>query len=171
MTARTVWRRLRARIPGRGRVAALLAGLVVVALLALAVLQGMAWRAERADRAAERAATAQARRAAVALTSISASSFDRDAERLLALGTAAFRARFEATETSYRQVYATQQVASAGRVGQVALAGIGRRTATVLVTVSGRVATGEEEVTRNLRLRVDLRWKGDRWLVSSMAFG
>jgi Mce-associated membrane protein len=145
---------------------------VLVIALAAAVLGGHRWYGDRAlDRAHEGALTA-ARQTAVNFVSVSASSVDRDLQRIVAGATGEFKDEFLRGQAQVRAAIVENKVESTGTVLRAGLVSGDRRAAVVLVAVDATVKNVKAPEGRpsHYRIQVDVTRDGDAWLVSRLQF-
>ncbi|MEO6470922.1 MAG: hypothetical protein ABIR57_03665, partial [Aeromicrobium sp.] len=117
-------------------------------------------------------AVAAARKEVLALTTISATSTNRDIKRILAGASKSFKAQFQEQATAFRKALSDGQVKSTGTIASAGLASFTGARAQVLVAASGTVQnkTSKTAQPRNYRLKVSLVKTGGDWLVSGMDF-
>jgi Mce-associated membrane protein len=160
--------------PGRRRPQwKLLAVVAVVAVaLAAAVLGGHRWYGDRALDSAHEAALAAARQTAVNFVSVSASSVDRDLQRIVAGATGEFKDEFVRGQAQVRAAIVENKVESTGTVLRAGLVSGDRRSAVVLVAVDATVKNVKAPDGRpsHYRIQVDVTRDGDAWLVSRLQF-
>ena len=121
----------------------------------------------------ERSQVVKAVRAEVlALTSISATTTDKQIGELLDGMTGHLRGEFASQADAFRQAMVQSKVQSRGRVVAVGLTSITARRASAVVAAVARVSNsgtaGEQE--RSYRLSLTLKKVGARWLVDDMEF-
>lgn len=150
--------------------------LVACAALALAlvaaVLGGYRWYGDRALDKAHESALAAARQTAVNFVSVSASSVDRDLQRIVAGATGEFRDEFVRGQAQVRAAIVENEVESAGTVLRAGLISGDRRSAVVLVAVDATVKNlkAPEGRPSHYRIQVDVTRDGGAWLVSRLQF-
>lgn len=154
----------------RWKVVALAAVLAVA--LAAAVFGGYRWYGDRALDRAHEAALAAARQTAVNFVSVSASSVDRDLQRIVAGATGEFRDEFVRGQAQVRAAIVENKVESTGTVLRAGLVSGDRRSAVVLVAVDATVKNVKAPDGRpsHYRIQVDVTRDGDAWLVSRLQF-
>jgi Mce-associated membrane protein len=150
---------------------------LVVALLAAVVLAGIfgrQWYEDRALAEAHQQALAAAKQTTVNFVSVSASSVDRDLQRITAGATGEFKEQFTRGETQVRSAVVENKVESKGTVLRAALVSGDRRSAVVLVAVDATVKNVHAPAGRpaHYRIQVDVtRDPGSgKWLVSRLQF-
>lgn len=151
----------------------LLAALAVLAVvLAAAALGGHRWYGDRALEKAHEAALAAARQSAVNFVSVSASSVDRDLQRIVAGATGEFKDEFVRGQAQVRAAIVENKVESTGAVLGAGLVSGDRRSAVVLVAVDATVKNVKAPEGRpsHYRIQVDVTHDGDAWLVSRLQF-
>jgi Mce-associated membrane protein len=163
--------------PGGGRRWRLLTGSLVVllaAMLTAAAVTGWQWYERRALESAHQAALAAARQITVDFVSISASTVDRDLQRIANGATGEFKEEFTRGMPQVRQAVVENNVESQGTVLRAGLVSGDRDSAVVLVAVDTTVknARAPEGRVSHYRIQVDMvvdRESG-RWLVSRLQF-
>jgi len=151
----------------------LVAACAVLAIaLAAAVLGGSRWYGDRALDKAHEAALAAARQTAVNFVSVSASSVDRDLQRIVAGATGEFKDEFVRGQAQVRAAIVENKVESAGTVLRAGLVSGDRRSAVVLVAVDATVKNVKAPEGRpsHYRIQVDVTRDGGAWLVSRLQF-
>ncbi len=158
----------RGRATWRGGVVAL----VAVAFLGAAGERGLAWQDQRQHLEDERAAAAAASTEIEGLIDLSSAGLDKDVKKLLDGATADFRSELEAQAESLSQAVTKNEVTASGDVVSTGVVTLANGRATVIVAAAGTVKNKQsaEAEPRNYRLRVDLQYDGDRWLVSGLEF-
>lgn len=161
-----------ARRQRRMTVAAVSAVLVVV--LAMAGFAGSRWYADRTLDAAHQQALAAAKQTTVNFVSVSASTVDRDLQRVVAASTGDFHAEFTRGQAQVRQAIVANNVDSQGTVLRAALLSGSRRTAVVLIAMDATVRNTNAPNGRVSRYRIQVEVakdaKSGRWLVSRLQF-
>lgn len=145
---------------------------VLVVALAAAVVGGYRWYGDRALDDAHDAALAAARQTAVNFVSVSASSVDRDLQRIVAGATGEFKDEFVRGQAQVRAAIVENKVESAGTVLRAGLVSGDRRSAVVLVAVDATVKNAKAPDGRpsHYRIQVDVTRDGGAWLVSRLQF-
>jgi len=159
------WRR-----PRRNTV---LAAVVLALALAAAAVTGQRWYADRALERAHAQALAAAKQTSVNFVSVSASSVDRDLQRIVAGATGEFRDEFVRGQAKVRQAVVENDVRSTGSVLRAGLVSGDRRSAVVLVAVDATVRNVKAPDGRpsHYRIQVDVtRDPSGAWLVSRLQF-
>jgi len=150
-----------------------LAALLLVALAAAGVA-GQRWYAQRQLDAAHQAAIAAAKQTTVDFVSISASTVDRDLERIVAGATGEFKDEFTRGMPEVRAAVVQNSVQSQGSVLRAGLVSGDRDSATVLVAIDATVRNARAPDGRlsHYRIQVDLALDSSsgRWLVSRLQF-
>jgi Mce-associated membrane protein len=146
--------------------------LVLAAALAAAVFGGYRWYGDRALDEAREAALAAARQTAVNFVSVSASSVDRDLQRIVAGATGEFKDEFVRGQAQVRSAIVENKVESTGTVLRAGLVSGDRRSAVVLVAVDATVKNVKAPEGRpsHYRIQVDVTRDGGTWLVSRLQF-
>jgi Mce-associated membrane protein len=154
----------------------IVAGLCVllVAALAGAGLVGRDLRDKRQIESAHQQALAAARQAAVDLISISASSVDKDIERITAAATGDFQDEFARGAAQVRSAVVTNKVSSQGTVLRTGLVSGDTRNAVVLVAIDATIKNkaAPDGKLSHYRIRVNLtrNQQSGQWLVSQLQF-
>jgi Mce-associated membrane protein len=152
--------------------AAALAVALAVAVV-VAAITGYRWyRQQRLDDA-HQAALAAARQTTVNFVSVSASTVDRDLQRVLAGATGDFRDEFKRGEPQVRTAVVDNKVDSHGTVLRAGLVSGDSDSATVLVAVDATVKNVNAPQGRlsHYRIQVDLaKDRSGHWLVSRLQF-
>jgi Mce-associated membrane protein len=147
---------------------------VLCAAIAVAVLSGTRWYADRGLDRAHQQAIAAAKQTTVNFVSVSASSVDRDLQRIVAGATGDFKDEFTRGQAQVRAAVVENNVQSQGSVLRAALVSGDRRTAVVLVAIDATVKNTKTPAGRasHYRIQVDVaRDPGTgRWLVSRLQF-
>jgi Mce-associated membrane protein len=145
---------------------------VLAVALAAAVLGGYRWYGDRALDKAHTAALAAARQTAVNFVSVSASSVDRDLQRIVAGATGEFKDEFTRGQAQVRAAIVENKVESTGTVLRAGLVSGDRRSAVVLVAVDATVKNVKSPEGRpsHYRIQVDVTRDGGAWLVSRLQF-
>lgn len=149
------------------------AAIAVLALaLTAAAFGGYRWYGDRALDQAHEAALAAARQTAVNFVSVSASSVDRDLQRIVAGATGEFKDEFVRGQAQVRAAIVENKVESTGTVLRAGLVSGDRRSAVVLVAVDATVKNVKAPDGRpsHYRIQVDVTREGDSWLVSRLQF-
>lgn len=160
-------------VRGRGsHPARMVACVVLAATLAAAVFGGYRWYGDRALDGAREAALAAARQTAVNFVSVSASSVDRDLQRIVAGATGEFKDEFVRGQAQVRSAIVENKVESTGTVLRAGLVSGDRRSAVVLVAVDATVKNVKAPEGRpsHYRIQVDVTRDGGAWLVSRLQF-
>jgi Mce-associated membrane protein len=151
---------------------ALVAGALIVATLA-GLTGWLGYRAyEKHEAQAQRDLFVQtARQGAVNLTTINYTEVDADVQRIIDLGTGAFRDDFEQRSKPFVEVVKAAQSKSEGTVTDAGLESQRGDSAQVLVAVAVKSRTaGGEEAPREWRMRIEVRAVGDDAKVSNVVF-
>ncbi|BCB73763.1 hypothetical protein GCM10022251_14110 [Phytohabitans flavus] len=158
--------------PSRPQWIVFVACAVVALALAAAVLGGYRWYGDRALDKAHEAALAAARQTAVNFVSVSASSVDRDLQRIVAGATGEFKDEFVRGQAQVRAAIVENKVESTGTVLRAGLVSGDRRSAVVLVAVDATVknAKAPEGRPSHYRIQVDVTRDGDAWRVARLQF-
>jgi Mce-associated membrane protein len=148
---------------------------LAVALCAAVVaasLFGFHWYRDRALDRAHQQAVAAARQTTVNFVSVSASSVDRDLQRILAGATGDFKDEFSRGQSQVRATIVENAVESRGTVLRAALVSGDRRTAVVLVAIDATVKNSKAPDGRlsHYRIQVEVAYVSGQWLVSRMQF-
>jgi Mce-associated membrane protein len=150
----------------------LVAGALIVATLA-GLTGWLGYRAyEKHEAQAQRDLFVQtARQGAVNLTTINYTEVDADVQRIIDLGTGAFRDDFEQRSKPFVEVVKAAQSKSEGTVTDAGLESQRGDSAQVLVAVAVKSRTaGGEEAPREWRMRIEVRAVGDDAKVSNVVF-
>ncbi|SDZ29108.1 hypothetical protein SAMN05444365_10978 [Micromonospora pattaloongensis] len=154
-----------------------LVGLLLIALaaaLAAAGVLGQRWYADRTLTAAHAAAVAAARQTTVNFVSVSASSVDRDLQRISAGATGEFKEQFDRGQAQVRAAVVENKVESRGTVLRAGLVSGDHRSAVVLVAIDATVKNVNAPDGRpsHYRIQVDMTRDADSgaWLVSRLQF-
>ncbi|MEV0428599.1 hypothetical protein [Micromonospora sp. NPDC050495] len=160
--------------PRSGRAVAAVLAVLLAAALAGAGVFGQRWYADRATDRAHREAVAAARQAAVNFVSVSATSVDRDLQRVTAAATGDFKDEFTRGQAQVRTAVVENKVQSQGSVLRAGLVSGDRRHAVVLVAVDATVKNAKAPDGRPSHYRIQLDLVRDRdsgeWLVSKLQF-
>lgn len=152
---------------------AALAIALIVAVVAAAITGYRWYRQQRLDDA-HQAALAAARQTTVNFVSVSASTVDRDLQRVLAGATGDFRDEFKRGEPQVRTAVVDNNVDSHGTVLRAGLVSGDSDSATVLVAVDATVKNVNAPQGRlsHYRIQVDLArdHRSGHWLVSRLQF-
>lgn len=169
-------RRRRRLVPVRatGRLP-LLAALAVAALaVAGAVFAGYHWWQDRALDRAHQQALAAAKQTSVNFVSVSASSVDRDLQRIVAGATGDFKDEFTRGQTEVRTAVVENKVESQGTVLRAGLVSGDRDRAVVLVAIDATVKNVKAPDGRASHYRIQVDVTKDeasgRWLVAKLQF-
>jgi Mce-associated membrane protein len=152
------------------------AGVAAVLCLALAVAGffGSRWYGDRALADAHQQALAAARQVTVNFVSVSASTVDRDLQRVVAGTTGDFHAEFTRGQAQVRQAVVANNVQSQGAVLRAALLSGSRRSATVLIAMDATVhnTNAPDGRVSHYRIQVEVARdaKSGHWLVSRLQF-
>ena len=147
-------------------------GLLLVAAMATAVVTGLRWYDHRTLDAARDGALAAARQTTVDFVSISASTVDRDLQRIAAAATGEFKDEFTRGMPQVRTAVVENNVDSRGTVLRAAVVSFDRDSAVVLVAVDATVKNSRAPEGRlsHYRIQLDLTLESGRWLVSRLQF-
>jgi Mce-associated membrane protein len=161
--------------PNRRRRLPLIGAAVALALaLAAAVVSGYQWYQDRALDEARQQALAAAKQTSVNFVSVSASSVDRDLQRIVAGATGDFKDEFVRGQAQVRTAIVENKVESRGTVLRAGLVSGDRRSAVVLVAVDATVKNVKAPDGRasHYRIQVDVTRDGESgaWLVSKLQF-
>jgi Mce-associated membrane protein len=164
-----------AEVPERGwRLLIAGLGVLLVAALAAAGVAGYGWYAQQRLAAAHQEALAAARQTTVNFVSVSASSVDRDLQRVQAGATGDFKDEFKRGLAQVRSAVVENKVDSHGTVLRAALVSGDRDSAVVLVAVDATVKNVSAPQGRlsHYRIQVDMTRDGGsgRWLLSRLQF-
>lgn len=159
-------------LAARATLSGVVAGLVVVVLLAVATWQALVWRSEGNTQDDREAAIAAASAEVEGLIGISGATSDADLKKLLAGATAAFRADLEEQADRLTQEVAKNKVEASGEVVSAGIVKFDDDRATVIVAAAGSVKnkSTKKAEPRNYRLSVDLQRTDGKWLVSGLEF-
>jgi len=148
--------------------------IVAVAALAAAVVLGLRWNSDRTLNQAHEQALAAAKQTTVNFVSVSASTVDRDLQRIVDGATGDFRDEFTRGEAQVRKAVVENKVESHGTILRAALVSGDRHSAVVLVAVDAIVKNVKTPAGRasHYRIQVDVGRDPDsgRWLVSRLQF-
>ncbi|WP_345539424.1 hypothetical protein [Phytohabitans rumicis] len=150
--------------------------IALAALLALALAAaGVAsyhWYGDRALDQARQQALAAAKQTSVNFVSVSASSVDRDLQRIVAGATGEFKDEFVRGQAQVRAAVVENKVESTGTVLRAGLISGDRKSAVVLVAVDATVKNVKAPDGRasHYRIQVDVTRDGGTWLVSRLQF-
>jgi Mce-associated membrane protein len=149
---------------------ALVAALVVA--LAGAGFSGSRWYGDRALAQAHQKALAAAKQTAVNFVTVSASSVDRDLQRIIAGATGDFKDEFVRGQAEVRAAVVENKVESTGSVLRAGLMSGDRRNAVVLVAIDATVKNvkAPEGRASHYRIQVDVTRDSGTWLVSRLQF-
>ncbi|MEH1126143.1 hypothetical protein [Micromonospora sp. CPCC 206061] len=153
----------------------LIGAAVALALaLAAAVVSGYHWNQDRALDEAHQQALAAAKQTSVNFVSVSASSVDRDLQRIVAGATGDFKDEFVRGQAQVRTAVVENKVESRGTVLRAGLVSGDRRSAVVLVAIDATVKNVKAPDGRasHYRIQVDVTrdGKSGAWLVSKLQF-
>ncbi|WP_281901817.1 hypothetical protein [Phytohabitans aurantiacus] len=153
----------------------LIGAAVALALaLAAAILSGYQWYQDRALDDAHQRALAAAKQTSVNFVSVSASSVDRDLQRIVAGATGDFKDEFTRGQAQVRTAVVENKVESRGTVLRAGLVSGDRRSAVVLVAIDATVKNVKTPDGRasHYRIQVDVTrdGKSGAWLVSKLQF-
>jgi Mce-associated membrane protein len=158
----------------RGRLATWSLLVLLAAALVAGVLGGQRWYAHRQLDQAHQAALAAARQATVDFVSVSASTVDRDLQRIQAGATGEFADEFTRGTAQVRAAVVDNKVESQGTVLRAGLVSGDLDSAVVLVAVDATVKNVRAPDGRpsHYRIQVDLAKDAHsgRWLVSRLQF-
>jgi Mce-associated membrane protein len=149
-----------------------LIGLLLAALVAAGVF-GSRLYTDRSLDAAHQAALAAAKQTTVNFVSVSASSVDRDLQRISAGATGEFKDQFTRGEPQVRAAIVENKVESRGSVLRAGLVSGDSRSAVVLVAIDATVKNVKAPDGRvsHYRIQVDMaRDSSGAWLVSRLQF-
>jgi Mce-associated membrane protein len=167
--ARRRWRR-----PSPPSLTTALLLVALVAGLTVAGVFGYRWNQGRTLDAAHQQALAAAKQTTVNFVSVSASSVDRDLQRITAGATGEFKDEFQRGEAQVRAAIVANKVESKGSVLRAALVSGDRRSAVALVAVDATVKNSKvpEGRASHYRIQVDVTRDPDSgaWLVSRLQF-
>ena len=121
---------------------------------------------------ARQQALAAARQATVDFVSISATTIDRDLQRIADHATGQFKDEFTQDMSQVRTAVVDNKVDSHGTVVRAAVVSASRTSAVVLVAVDATVknASAPDGRLSHYRIRVSLAVQSGRWLVSKLDF-
>jgi len=121
---------------------------------------------------ARQQALAAARQATVDFVSISATTIDRDLQRITDHATGQFKDEFTQDMSQVRTAVVDNKVDSHGTVVRAAVVSASRTSAVVLVAVDATVknASAPDGRLSHYRIRVSLAVQSGRWLVSKLDF-
>jgi Mce-associated membrane protein len=152
---------------------ALLAVVMCVALAGAGVF-GNRWYGDRTLDRAHQQALAAAKQATVNFVSVSASSVDRDLQRIVDGATGDFQDEFIRGRPQVRAAIVENKVESRGTALRAALVSGGRNAAVVLVAIDATVRNSKSPEGRasHYRIQVDVAHDAGsgRWLVSRLQF-
>jgi len=147
---------------------------VAVATVAAAAVLGWRWNDDRTLNQAHEQALAAAKQTTVNFVSVSASTVDRDLQRIVDGATGDFRDEFTRSESQVRSAVVENKVDSHGTVLRAALVSGNRHSAVVLVAIDATVKNVKTPNGRasHYRIQVDVSRDPDsgRWLVSRLQF-
>lgn len=147
---------------------------VAVAALAAAVVLGLRWNSDRTLNRAHEQALAAAKQTTVNFVSVSASTVDRDLQRIVDGATGDFRDEFTRGESQVRTAVVENKVDSHGTILRAALVSGNRHSAVVLVAIDATVKNVKTPAGRasHYRIQVDVSRdpESGRWLVSRLQF-
>lgn len=160
---RRSWREYRAPI---------VAGVVVLALLAGVIVFGLQWFGQRGQDAEQDAASASARQIAVNLTSLDYNTIDAQVKQIIDETTGDFRNQFTQNADSFSNVVRVAKVQTTSDVVGSGVQSIGDGKARVLVAVRSTVKNTQapQGDVRNYRMALDLQDQGGQWLTSNVEF-
>jgi Mce-associated membrane protein len=148
--------------------------IVMCAALAGAGVLGRRWYDDRTLDRAHQQALAAARQTTVDFVSVSASSVDRDLQRIVDGATGDFQDEFTRGRAQVRAAIVENKVESRGTVLRAALVSGDRNTAIVLVAIDATVRNSKSPEGRasHYRIQVDVAHDAGsgRWLVSRLQF-
>ncbi len=158
----------------RRRVLVGLLAAVLASTLALAGLYGHRWYQHQALEESRQGALAAAKQVAVNFVSVSATSIDRDLQRVAAGATGEFKEEFTRGQTQVRTAVVENKVESHGSVLRAGLVSADRRRAVALVAVDATVKNIKVPDGRASHYRIQMDLVRDResgqWLVSRLQF-
>lgn len=147
---------------------------VAAATLAAAVVLGLRWNDDRTLNRAHEQALAAAKQTTVNFVSVSASTVDRDLQRIVDGATGDFRDEFTRSESQVRTAVVENKVASQGTILRAALVSGDRHSALVLVAIDATVKNVKTPNGRASHYRIQVNVSRDpdsgRWLVSRLQF-
>jgi Mce-associated membrane protein len=147
---------------------------VAAAALAAAVVLGLRWNSDRTLNQAHEQALAAAKQTTVNFVSVSASTVDRDLQRIVDGATGDFRDEFTRGQAQVRSAVVENKVDSHGTILRAALVSGDRHSAVVLVAIDAIVKNVKTPNGRasHYRIQVDVGRDPDsgRWLVSRLQF-
>jgi Mce-associated membrane protein len=147
---------------------------VLCAALTAAGMFGYRWYEDRALDGARQQALAAAKQTTVNFVSVSASSVDRDLQRIVDGATGEFKDQFTRGQSQVRAAIVENKVESRGSVLRAGLVSGDRRAAVVLVAVDATVKNVHAPDGRpsHYRIQVDVTRDADsgKWLVSRLQF-
>jgi Mce-associated membrane protein len=162
------------RLGRRPRWTTVVAAVVFAAVLAVAGLFGYRWYGDRTLDQAHQRALAAARQESVNFVSVSASSVDRDLQRIVAGAAGQFKDEFVRGQDEVRKAVVENSVQSTGTVLRAGLVSGDRRSAVALVAVDATVKNSKapDGRTAHYRIQVDLTrdTSSGSWLVSRLQF-
>jgi Mce-associated membrane protein len=165
----------------RGSVLALAGALVILAALVLGAVHFALRDSHRRHAAAvhrdvpvaQQAVLTAAKGEAVALTSISYQTADRDIDRVLSGATGALRTQFAKQKPTFPSVLAKTKSVSKGTVLSAALSSLDATKAQALVAVDATISgtdTSTSGVLKHYRMVVSLQRINGKWLSNDVAF-
>jgi Mce-associated membrane protein len=157
----------------RWRILVSVLALLLVGAVAAATVYGQRWYQRSQVEAAHEQALAAARQVTVDFVSISASSVDRDLQRIAAGATGEFKDEFTRGMSQVRAAVVENNVDSHGTVLRAGLVSGDRDSAVVLVAVDATVKNvrAPEGRLSHYRIQVDVtKVHSGQWLVSRLQF-
>jgi Mce-associated membrane protein len=146
----------------------------LVAAVAFGLLLGVRWYEDSQLDQAHQRALAAAKQTTVNFVSVSASSVDRDLQRIVAGAAGDFKDEFTRGQAQVRAAIVENNVESHGTVLRAALVSGDRRSAVVLVAVDATVKNTKAPDGRASHYRIQVDMTRDaasgRWLVSRLQF-
>jgi Mce-associated membrane protein len=162
------------RLRRRPRWATSVTAVVFAAVLAMTGLFSHQWYSDRTLDQAHQRALAAARQESVNFVSVSASSVDRDLQRIVAGATGDFKDEFVRGQDEVRKAVVENNVQSTGTVLRAGLVSGNRRSAVALVAVDATVKNSKTPDGRTSHYRIQVALtrdaKSDAWLVSRLQF-
>jgi Mce-associated membrane protein len=163
------------KTPGPGWKAyrwSIVAGVVVLALLAGVIVFGIQWFGQRAQDSESDAASGAARQMAVNLTSLNFNTVDAQVKQIIDETTGDFRNQFTQNADPFSNIVRVSKVETTSEVVGSGVQSIGDGKARVLVAVRSTVknAQSPQGEVRNYRMAMDLQDQAGQWLTSNVEF-